>query len=179
MPERILAGQLAWSRGVDCEQAGRADGAPDELAAAARTDPCRTFTARSRHQVHSYVQISTSGMPGRGPGRSIRNSAAALAHDQYRQAAASASGATSRSPGWLPRWLPGTASLSGIIASGPPSLGTLADCIIALSPVSGLARYHRGGPEHRPGYRPGDFTGTTSIPERDAETWRLNPLEEQ
>jgi hypothetical protein len=27
-------------------------------------------------------------MPGRGPGRSIRNSAAALAHDQYRQAAA-------------------------------------------------------------------------------------------
>jgi len=27
-------------------------------------------------------------MPGRGPGRSIRNSAAALAHDQYRQPAA-------------------------------------------------------------------------------------------
>ena len=36
-----------------------------------------------------------------------------------------AAGAGSRSPGWLPRWLLGTASLSGIIASEPPSLGTL------------------------------------------------------
>src|SRR6516225_3945695 len=56
-------------------------------------------------------------------------------------------------------WLglnPPTSSLSGIIAPGPPSLGTLADCIIALSAAErGLARHYRGGPEHRPGYRPG------------------------
>ena len=26
--------------------------------------PCRTFSAQSRHQVHSYVQISTSGDAG-------------------------------------------------------------------------------------------------------------------
>jgi hypothetical protein len=44
-------------------------------------------------------------------------------------------GAGSRSPGWLPRWLPRTVSLLGILASGPPGLGTLADCIIALSAV--------------------------------------------
>jgi hypothetical protein len=43
----------------------------------------------------------------------------------------------------------------------------------------GLVRHHRGGLEHRPGYRPVDFTGATSIPERDAKTRRLNPLEEQ
>ena len=36
-------------------------------------------------------------------------------------------------------------SMSGIIVSGPPSLGTLAECIIELSPVEpGLARHHRG-----------------------------------
>ena len=56
-------------------------------------------------------------------------------------------------------WLglnPRTSSLSGIIASEPPSLGTLADCIIALSAAErGLARRYRGGPEHRPVHRPG------------------------
>src|SRR5215469_10514926 len=54
---------------------------------------------------------------------------------------------------------------SGITASGPPSPGTLADCIIALSAAErGLARHYRGGPAHRPGYRPGGFTGATGIP---------------
>jgi len=63
---------------------------------------------------------------------------------------------------------------------GPPGLGTLVDCIIALSPAErGLARHYRGGPEHGPGYRPGDFTGAMSIAERDARTRRLSQLEEQ
>jgi hypothetical protein len=36
--------------------------------------------------------------------------------------------------------------LIGIIASGPPSLSALADCIIALSAAErGLARHHPGG----------------------------------
>ena len=79
-----------------------------------------------------------------------------------------------------PTLAPGTASLSGIIASGQPSLGTLADCITALSPAErGVARHHGGGPEHGQGYRPVDFTGATSIPERDARTRYLSPLEEQ
>ena len=79
-----------------------------------------------------------------------------------------------------PTLAPRTASLSGIIASGPPRLGTLADCIIALGAAErGLARYYRGGPEHRPGYRSGEFTGATSIPGRDARTGCLSSLEEQ
>jgi len=79
---------------------------------------------------------------------------------------------------------PPTSSLAGIIASGPSSLGTLADCIIALSAAErGLARHYRGGPEHRPGYRPGhrpgDITGAKSIPDRDAGPRCLSSLEEQ
>ena len=51
----------------------------------------------------------------------------------------------------------------------------LADCIIAPNPAERSGEASPGGPEHRPGYRPGDFAGATSIPGRDAETLRLSP----
>jgi hypothetical protein len=68
-------------------------------------------------------------------------------------------GAGSRSPGSLPRWLPGTASLSGIIASGPRSLGTLADCIIALSPLSAVWRGITGAAQSTDQYTGRGFYG--------------------
>ena len=79
---------------------------------------------------------------------------------------------------------PPASSLPGIIASGPPSLGTLADCNIALSAAErGLARHYPGGPEHRPGYRPGHRPGILrarrASPSRDARTRCLSSLEEQ
>jgi len=81
---------------------------------------------------------------------------------------------------WLNSLNPPTSSLSGIIASGPPSLGTLADCIIALSAAErGLVRHYRGGPEHRPVYRPGILQAPRASPDRDARTRCLSSLEEQ
>ena len=80
-------------------------------------------------------------------------------------------------------WLglnPRTSSLSGIIASEPPSLGTLADCIIALSAAErGLARHYRGGPEHRPVHRPGILQAPLTSPTATLEPgvsvhWRSN-----
>ena len=64
-----------------------------------------------------------------------------------------------------------------VIASGPPSLGTLADCIIALSTAErgwrGITRAAQSTDRGTgPGFsrtHAGGFTGATSIPERDAK----------
>jgi len=58
---------------------------------------------------------------------------------------------------------------------GPPSLGTLAAGITALSPAEhGLARHYRGGPRHRPGYRPGTLRARQASPGATLKPGPLN-----
>ena len=69
---------------------------------------------------------------------------------------------------------------SGIIATGPPSLGTLADCIIALSAAErGLARHYRGAQRTDQGTGQGNLRARRASPGRDARTGCLSSLEEQ
>ena len=69
---------------------------------------------------------------------------------------------------------------SGIIASGPPSLGTLADCIIALSAAErGLARHYRGAQRTDQGTGQGNFGRDEHPPAATLEPgvlvhWRSN-----
>lgn len=55
---RLVDGRSTSSRRAG--RMGRLTSSPPQFG----QTPCRTFSAQSRHQVHSYVQISTSGDAG-------------------------------------------------------------------------------------------------------------------
>ena len=75
---------------------------------------------------------------------------------------------------------PPASSLSGIIVSGQPSLGTLAACIIALSAAErGLARRYRVAQSTDQGTGQGILRARRASPDRDARTRCLSSLEEQ